>query len=460
MSGFDHGSKMAGLLGGDDDTNQPTTKRTKGSNADNSMRTLSVEDLKDLGGGDHTCTEEIHVNNDCFELYKEMQKNRRWFHQNPEIAFEEVETASYIVASLKSIGIEDKDIWTEIGVTGVVAMIYGGKKGESTCIMLRADMDALSIQESSSVDYASKNSDRMHACGHDGHMSALLGAAKVCFNNKNKFHGCIKLCFQPAEEGRHGAPAMIKDGILEGQAAGLRCGGPRVDACYGIHLWSFERLGGIQCSEGPVMAASDRFTIEVKGKGGHGAVPHQSKDAIVAAASVVTSLQSIVSRNVDPLEAGVVTCGTINGGFGYNIIADKVTITGTARAFSKNTQEIIKSRMGAICCGLQEAYGGSNTLDYEYGYPPTVNAYPDCVKNVQRTGDKVVGPKRSSLPQKTMGAEDFSYFLEERPGCFFFVGAAKRGEILPHHKSVFDFDERALLISSSMFVELVYDLLS
>jgi amidohydrolase len=440
--------RMAGLLG-----HESPDKQKK---HDHRVE-LSTEALEKMGGS-HTSSSSIHVLKEVHELYDEMVTNRRWFHHNPELSFEEYNTAKHIVEILLEYGIPKEDIWTEIGKTGVVAMIYGGA-GTGPCIMLRADMDALSVQETADVEYKSQNPNVMHACGHDGHMSALLCAAKILLANKESLRGSIKLCFQPAEEGRNGATAMINDGLLDGKDAGLKCGGPRVDMVFGIHLWSFERLGGVQCSEGPIMAASDKFTIEVNGKGGHGAVPHQANDAIVSAASLITSLQSVVSRNVDPLEASVVTCGTIKGGFGYNIIADKVTITGTARAFSKTTQELVKKRMEEVCCGCSTMYGSTTNFTYEHGYPPTVNAYPECVEMVRNAAKRVVGEQRCGLPQRTMGAEDFSFFLEQRPGCFWFVGAAKRGEVLPHHKSIFDFDERALLISASTFVELVNDIL-
>ena len=421
------------------------------------MQHLDLDDLKSLGEGqEHTCADTIHVNKDVLACYGQMVENRRWFHAHPELGFKEFATSQKVVAELRAIGITDADgIWTEIGGTGVVAMIHGGA-GPGPCIMLRADMDALALQETSTVEYASKNDNCMHACGHDGHMSSLLCAAKVLYGEKSRLRGSIKLCFQPAEEGLGGAREMIKDGLLTGQG---KCGGPHVDFVYGIHLWSFERLGAVQCSEGPIMAASDRFTIEVGGKGGHGAVPHQAVDAIVSAATLITSLQTIVSRSKDPLQSGVVTCGTIHGGYGYNIIADKVTIVGTARSFTKDTQDLIKTRMGQICCGVDTMYGGKTNFRYDYGYPATVNAYPECVAHVRRAAARCVGESRSKLQQKTMGAEDFSYYLEQRPGCFWFVGAAKRGEILPHHKSVFDFDERAMLVAATTLVELVHDLL-
>ena len=401
----------------------------------------------DVGGG-----AAVQVDAAVHAIFDELVANRRWFHKHPELSFEEVGSAAYVVQQLESYGITE--IYQQVGKTGVVAMIRG-EGGDGPTVGLRADMDALPVQETrSDIDYASVNAGVMHACGHDGHMAEMLGAAKVIQQTLRKtMKGNIKLIFQPAEEGFGGAPAMIADGVLTG------LGGP-VDCVYGIHLWSFAKLGEVCCSSGPVMAASDKFEIVVKGKGGHGAAPQGTVDAIVEAAALVGSLQTIVSRNKDPLAAGVVTCGTINGGYAYNVIADRIVITGTSRSFTPETQELIKTRMGCICCGVAQTYGGEIDLKYEYGYPATVNAYPECVAAVTAAAAKVVGPERAALPQKTMGAEDMSYFLQEKPGCFFFVGAALPGEATrPHHKSVFDFDERALLVGASILVHLVRDLL-
>lgn len=404
---------------------------------------LSQADL-----GDSTVNQEkLKIPARVNDVYDEMVGWRRWFHQNAELSFLEFNTASKIVEILKEIGITD--IWENIGKTGVVGMIHG-KAGDGPCVMLRADMDALPILESADIDYKSQNEGCMHACGHDGHVSALLGAAKVLYNQRDRMKGSVKLCFQPAEEGKNGAGAMITDGVLEMG----KCGN-KVDFVYGIHLWSYAKLGTIECSHGPVMAASDKFVIEVNGKGGHGALPHVSTDAIMESATLITSLQTVVSRSKDPLEDGVLSCCKINGGFGYNIIADKVTIEGTCRSFTPSIQELMKSKMCQICDGVSVMYGGEINVDYQYGYPPTVNSHPEAIEVVRKATSKIVGEAYTCLPQKTMGAEDFSYFLQQVPGAFFFVGAALPGEARPHHKSVFDFDERALLISASSFVSII-----
>jgi len=402
-----------------------------------------------LEATDSSSTAPLQILDEVMALQDEINDNRRWFHAHPELSFQEVKTAEKISELLRSYGIEE--IYENIGRTGVVAMIHGGQPGP--CVALRADMDALPITETADIAYKSQNVGVMHACGHDGHMASLLGAAKVLFAQRNELRGSVKLIFQPAEEGYAGAREMINDGCLGGDM------GPEVDSIYGIHLWSFAALGVIGCTDGPIMAASDTFEIEVRGKGGHGAAPHGTVDAIVEAASLVTNLQTIISRNKDPQQSGVLTVGKINGGYARNIIADKVVLCGTCRSFTPETQELIKNRMNDVCCGVARMFGGEIDMNYQYGYPPTVNAYPENVTIVQKAAAKVVGGERSSGSFTTMGAEDFSFFLEKKPGCFFFVGCGLPGECRPHHKSVFDFDERGLLISASIFVHIIRDIL-
>eukprot|EP01032_Pedospumella_encystans_P016085 gene16085-18366_t len=397
-----------------------------------------------------TSTEAIKYLPEAFANADEIVENRRWFHANPELGFEEHKTAAKIVEILKSYGIEE--ITEGVGRTGVVALIRG--KTDGPCIALRADIDALPLQETSQFAYKSQNEGVMHACGHDGHIAGLLGAAKVLNAERDSLCGVIKLIFQPAEEGPGGAKEMIEDGVLEDGRLG-----PKVDFIYGIHIISFIDLGKIGCQDGPILAANDKFTINVHGKGGHGANPQSTVDAIVEAAAVVTALQTIVSRNHDPLDSGVITCGLINGGYGFNIVADEVKIVGTTRTFSKEAQDIIKKRMGCICCGVAQTFGGEIDMEYEYCYPATVNAYPECTALAKAAAAKIVGAERTNAPQKTTNSEDFSFFLEQRPGCFFFVGGKMPGDIRPHHKSIFDFDERALLVSASVFVQLIRDIL-
>ena len=388
----------------------------------------------------------LAVRAEVHALRDELVANRRWFHAHPELAFQEHATAARVAQLLRGYGITE--LWEGVGRTGVVALIRGGAPGP--CVALRADMDALPVPETADVPYRSVHEGVMHACGHDGHMAGLLAAARVLHARRAGLAGVVKLIFQPAEEGHGGARAMLADGVL-----GAGAFGPAVDCIYGLHIWSYQPLGALCCEHGPVMAASDRFEIDVRGRGGHGAAPQGTVDAIVEAAHLVTALQTVVARNKDPLEAGVLTVGKIAGGFGYNVIADSVKLLGTCRSFTPDTQALIERRMREVCCGVAATFGGEVALDYVRGYPPTVNAYPEHVDAVKAAGAAVVGAARTGYPQRTMGAEDMSYFLNAVPGAFFFVGAALPGDARPHHKSVFDFDEDALLVGASVFVELV-----
>ena len=375
--------------------------------------------------------------------------DRRHLHAHPELSFEEVASAAYCAAALRAADITE--VFERVGKTGVVGIIRGGG-GPGPCIALRADMDALPLPETANVPYRSANAGVMHACGHDGHMAALLVAARILAARRATLRGVIKLIFQPAEEGHGGAKAMLEEGVLDDAPAS---GGIRVDHIFGIHLWSYLPLGSVSVTCGPFMAASDRFDITVRGKGGHGAHPQGTVDAIVEAAHLVMALQTVVSRSRDPLDAAVVTCGAIHGGHGYNIIADEVKISGTCRSFTPETQALIRSRMEELCEGTAKSYGGDIELSYKYGYPATVNSDSQSVALVRAVGADVVGADRASLECKTCGAEDFSYFLQKRPGAFFFVGGALPGEPRPHHKSVFDFDEDALLVSAAMFIGII-----
>ena len=355
--------------------------------------------------------------------------DRRHLHAHPELAFAEAATARFVAAALRALpGVA---VFEGVGRTGVVGLVRGGG-GPGPCIALRADMDALPLPETADVAYRSQAAGVMHACGHDGHMAALLAAARVLAARAPALRGAVKLVFQPAEEGLGGAREMIAAGLLDDAPA---CGGLRVDAIYGIHLWSYLPLGVVSVTAGPFMAASDRFDITVRGRGGHGAHPQGTVDAIVEAAHLVMALQTVVSRSRDPLDAAVITCGSIHGGFGYNIIADEVKVSGTVRSFTAETQELLRTRMADICAGTARTYGGEIELDYKYGYPATCNSDAAAVSLVREVGAAVVGSDRASLECKTCGAEDFSYYLQPRPGAFFFVGAALPGEPRPHHSA-------------------------
>jgi len=386
----------------------------------------------------------LQIDPQISKIQKEIIDNRRYFHKHPELSFKEYNTSKAITEKLEEMGIE---VSTGIAQTGLTGLIRGGKPGKT--IALRADMDALPIQETSDIEYKSVNDGVMHACGHDGHIAMLLGAAKAINQIKQKLNGNVKLIFQPAEEGLAGALHMINEGVIAD-----------VDEIYGIHLWNYQKVGEIGVKDGPIMAAADLFEIEIMGKGGHGATPHGTVDAVIVASHIVNSLQTIVSRNTNPLESTVVTVGMINGGYNFNIIADKVTLKGTTRSYTKENRELIKTKMNEIITGTEKIFNAKIQLKYKDGYPPTVND-KKCTKNVINAISKVIGGS-SHAPYLSMGGEDFSYYLEKIPGCFFFVGSLpldRKPLSIPHHCSHFDIDEKSLLIGSSIFVKIIEDLL-
>ena len=368
---------------------------------------------------------------------------RRDFHQYPELGFEEHRTSSIIAETLISFGISPK---TGVGKTGVTADL---NFGEGPTIALRADMDALPMQETSGLSFSSKHDGVMHACGHDGHMAMLLGAAKILSQMDKELTGTIRFIFQPAEEGEGGARYMIEDGCLEG-----------VDEIYGIHVWNYQPVGEVGTKEGPILAAADLFDIIIKGVGGHGATPQGTVDAVIVAAHLIQALQTIVSRNTNPLESTVITIGEINGGHNFNIIADKVRLAGTTRAYTKENRSMIQRRMQEIIDGIAKSFGAEITFNYTDGYPPTIN-HAGPVKKVLQAAGKVVGPGAGE-PYLSMGGEDFSYYLQKIPGCFFFVGSAPDGQrqfSTPHHCSHFNMDESALSVGTSVYLHLVEDIL-
>jgi amidohydrolase len=312
-------------------------------------------------------------------------------------------------------------------------------------IALRADMDALPIQETGNASYKSKNDGVMHACGHDGHTAILLGVARVLSQKRELLHGRLRFIFQPSEEKDGGATYMIDDGCLEG-----------VDEIYGIHLWNYSKFGEIGCKPGAILAATDSLNFIVEGIGGHGAMPQGTVDAIVVSANLINALQTVVSRNVDPLQNAVVTVGTIHGGDNHNVIASSVKMDGTVRTFSKEIRLLIKKQILQIAKGVETAFGGKIEVKIEKGYPATVND-PKLFEKLMTAAKSVVGEGARKITP-FMGGEDFSYYAKKVPGCFFFIGSSPRDVppgTIPHHCSHFDFDERALLVGGSVLLELV-----
>jgi len=386
----------------------------------------------------------IHIKPEIKALKESIISTRRDIHQHPELAFNEHRTAKLVAERLKSLGI---DVQTGVGKTGVLGTLMGKNSGKT--IALRADMDALPMQEIGDLPYKSQNDGIMHACGHDGHTAMLLGAAEALSKKSDQLKVTVKFLFQPAEEGQGGARYMIEDGVLEG-----------IDEIYGLHLWNYQKYGTIGVKPGPIMAAADLFEIIVHGKGGHGAAPQGTKDAVVIASHLVQTLQTIVSRNTNPIESTVVTIGQINGGYNFNIIADTVNLKGTSRAYTEENRQLIKTRMAEIIKGTEQIFDCAIDFEYEDGYPPTVN-HPKESEKLLNAAKQIVGDG-AGAPYLSMGGEDFSYFLQKVPGCFFFVGSApidKEPLSVPHHCSHFDFDERALLIGSSVYLQLVDDII-
>ena len=381
----------------------------------------------------------IKIREEIKNIKDEIYAIRRHFHRYPELSFKEFNTAETISEHLDKLGISHKK---GVGKTGIVGEI---NFGPGPTIALRADMDALPIQEENNLDYKSLNDGVMHACGHDGHMAILLGAANALSKNSKLKKGTVRFIFQPAEEGLGGAKYMIEDGCLD-----------KVDEIYGLHLWNYQLYGEVGIKDGPVMASADLFDIEVSGKGGHGATPQGTVDAIVVASNLVTMLQTIVSRNTNPLESTVLSIGKIKGGHNFNIISDKVHMSGTTRAYTEENRTMIKQRMKEVIEGVSKSFGADIKLNYKDGYPPTVN-HSSQVEKVLEAASTIVASGAKN-PYLSMGGEDFSYYLQNKPGCFFFVGSApNENEILstPHHCSHFNIDERALLVGASVYLNLI-----
>ncbi|RMG56081.1 MAG: amidohydrolase [Acidobacteria bacterium] len=360
---------------------------------------------------------------------------RRHFHRRPELGFQERATAETIAARLREYGYA---VQTGVGGTGVVGLLNGDKDGPT--VLLRADIDALPIEEENDVEYRSIHPGIMHACGHDGHIAIALGVAKRLTKVRSTLPGRVKFAFQPAEELLSGAMKMVEDGVLER---------PPVDAAFGLHLWNNLDVGMIGVVAGPMMASVDRFQIVIQGRGGHGAMPHQTVDAIVVASHVVAALQTVVSRNTDPLDAVVVTVGTIQGGHAFNVIAEQTTLTGTVRTFDATTYETIPNMIERVVAGVCHSLGAQYTMRYDRLCQPTVND-PEMTRLVRQAASEIVGSENVVQTQeaRTMGGEDMSVFLQRVPGCYFFVGSRNRarGFHHPHHSPRFDFDEAALPI--------------
>ncbi|PLR97723.1 M20 family metallopeptidase [Bacillus sp. T33-2] len=366
--------------------------------------------------------------------YEEMVAIRRHLHQHPELSFQEVNTANYIKSYYETLGIEVRG---DVGGNGVVAKVYGSKPGKT--VALRADFDALPIQDEKDVPYKSLVPGVMHACGHDGHTAGLLVLAKALHDLREHLQGTYVMIHQHAEEyAPGGAISMIEDGCLDG-----------TDVIFGTHLWASEPTGTIQYRTGPIMAAADRFTITLQGQGGHGAQPHKTKDAIVAGSQLVINLQQIVSRRVNPVDSAVVTVGSFVADNAFNVIADKANLVGTVRTFNEQTRDFIEEEMEKVIHGTCLATGCTYDYLYDRGYPAVVN-HPEETDFLIQCAAKVPEVEKVEETEPQMGGEDFAYYLQHVKGTFFFTGAKPPGNDVayPHHHPKFDFDEKAMLIAA------------
>lgn len=356
---------------------------------------------------------------------------RRDLHQHPELGFAVHRTAGIVAQALAELGYE---VRTGVGKTGIVALLHGGRPGPT--VMLRADMDALPIQEISDAPYVSQVPGVMHACGHDGHVAIGLGAATLLARHAAELPGQVLFVFQPAEEGDGGAAAMVADGALAD---------PVPDAAFGLHLWNSFPLGRVVAQGGPLMAAGDVLKITIRGKGGHGAQPHEAVDAIAVAGQVLSALQTIVSRNVDPQETAVLTIGSIRGGTAFNVIAETVEMLGTIRTFTPAVRETVLTRLRVLLDGITAGMGARYELKVEIATQAVVN--DAAVAEVARNAAvPIVGPHAVGWHTPLMVSEDFSEFAARVPACFMLLGSAnpELGLDAPHHNPRFDFDERAL----------------
>ncbi len=371
---------------------------------------------------------------------------RRHLHANPELGEHEVETTKFIVEKLTAMGV---DVQTFDDITGCIGTIKGESEGKT--IMLRADIDALPIQEEAGKPYASKNAGVMHACGHDGHTAMLLGAAEILVSQKANLKGTVKLIFQMGEELGRRSELYVQRGALNG-----------VDAIFGMHLWSLLDVGKANFEVGERMACSDRFTIKITGKASHGSAPHEGIDAILTSAAVVQALQSITSRNMHPQQSLVVTVGMMNGGTKSNIIADYVELVGTVRTFNKEFRKTMPERIEKVVKGVCDAYGCEAECIYYFGPSPLINENEELVTIAQDVAKNIIGDKCLVPFTKMMGAEDFSVFLEEIDGVYGFVGARNKDKGIDcvHHHPAFDLDEDVLHQGSAIYAQFAVDYLN
>jgi len=357
---------------------------------------------------------------------------RRDIHSEPELGFDTEKTAEKVLAALEGLPL---DVETGVAQNGIVATLEGD--GDGPTVALRADMDALPIQEETGLPFASEVEGKMHACGHDGHTSMLVGAAHALSGMRDRLDGTVKFVFQPAEEGGGGGKVMVDEGVADGVAS-----------IFALHLWPGLPFGKVATKAGPIMAAADAFEMEIRGSGGHGAMPHLSADAVVIAAQVVTALQTVVSREVDPVQPAVLTVGEIGAGTAFNIIPEKARLGGTVRTLDPDLRESMPERIEALARGVANGMRGDAYLDYTFSYPVTTNEEGAAARALGVAGELFGQESVLELPNPSMGAEDFSYFLERVPGAFIWLGVGE--DVSGLHTPQFAFDEEILPRGSAL----------
>jgi amidohydrolase len=380
-------------------------------------------------------------------LFEYTRALRRDFHQHPELGFQEVRTAEIVARELTGLGLE---VMTGIAKTGVVALLEGGWPGP--VVLLRFDMDALPILEETGAEYASRNPGIMHACGHDAHTAIGLTVARLLHAHTAELAGTVKFVFQPAEEGLGGAEQMVAEGVLEN---------PRPDLALGLHVWNEKLLGWAGITPGPIMAASEIFTVEITGQGGHGALPHLAVDPVLAASQVVAALQSIPARNVSPLSSAVISVTSIHGGEAFNVIPTKVELKGTIRSFEPQVRALVLDRFNQVVSQVSRAFGCQAEIELTTLTPAVVN-HPDITLSVQGSASRMFPDYQIVPAYSTMGSEDMAYLMRDIPGCFIFLGSAnpEAGVSAPHHHPRFDIDERVLPRAAALMAASAADFLS
>jgi amidohydrolase len=379
------------------------------------------------------------VINRVAEFTDEIVAWRRDFHAHPELRYDVHRTAGRVAELLRSFGVDE--VVTGIGRTGVVGLIRGHGEGTKT-IGLRADMDALPITERSNTPHKSQSPGRMHACGHDGHTAMLLGAAKYLAETRN-FSGTVALIFQPAEEGGAGGKAMLEDGLMERF---------KISEVYGLHNMPGQTAGSFGIRPGGIMAASDEFNIEVEGRGGHAARPHTVHDPVLTAAHIIVALQSIVSRNVDPVRSAVLSVTMVQAGEAFNVIPRVVRMTGTVRTHDESVRSFMEQRLREVSEAIASAFGATARVSYRRGYPVTVNAEAQT-GFATRVAEAVAGPDRvNGSVDPSLGGEDFSYMLQARPGAYIFLGNGDTSEL---HTDTYDFNDEIIPLGTSYWIKLV-----